>query len=202
MGGSAMLQDCAVPPSLDARPGAAAELRTPQLPQGLSDPHLRAHGLTLCLHPSSDWMKQESESVWNKTSPPRAHLKWARGSSPATICRRNVVRATACDRQPDCLVATAGAGLSLLVNATLHYSASGPHWAHTAFFTSLMGTNPPNSPTCWKFPTSIFLMRKQRYRGGGRSQDLNQGARPQSLCFELAHPVLPCPWSPSTAAWP
>lgn len=33
-------------------------------------------------------------------------------------------------------------------------------------------------------------MRKQRHRGGGRSQDLNQVARPQSLCFELAHPAL------------
>ena len=59
-----------------------------------------------------------------------------------------------------------------------------------------------NTPTCWKSPTSIFLMRKQRHRGGGRSQDSNRGARPQSLCFELASPVLPCPWSLSTATWP
>ena len=64
------------------------------------------------------------------------------------------------------------------------------HQAHTGLFTSSMGTNSPNNPTRWRSPTSIFLMRKQRHRGGGRSQGLNQVARPQSLCFELAHPAL------------
>ena len=99
----------------------------PQLPQGLSDPHLRARGLTRCLLPSPDWMKQETESVWNKTSPPRAHLKWARDSSPATICQRNVVWATAWDRQPDVSWPQLGWGFPFWSRQRFMTQ----HWVHT-----------------------------------------------------------------------
>lgn len=57
---------------------------------------------------------------------------------------------------------------------------------HTGLFTGLMGSNPPHSPTKYKPLFSIFLMRKQAQRGGSRSQDLNQVAEAQSLCFEPA----------------
>ena len=127
-----MFQDYPLPPSPGCLSWCSSRVDDPlHLPQGLSDPW--PHRVPA---PLPDRMKQESESVWSKTSPPRAHLKGAQDSGPETTRRKKVVWAATCEREPDCLLATDGLGLSLLFKAMLHYSTLGPHWTHTALFTS------------------------------------------------------------------
>lgn len=65
----------------------AESMTPPNTPPGLQCPlYIRTHGPALHLLPSPDLTRQEGKMVWPKAAPPRARLKWARDSSPATIC--------------------------------------------------------------------------------------------------------------------